>query len=324
VVSILKMSTKNLSVLFLLSFIFLFSFCYGQQNISKEEAIEAYKNEFLNSFLVDYKWNGSRFLCKSGHLDELDIHKAERRINYFRKMAGLNDIKLIKNLNDKAQSAAFLMHVNKTLSHYPDKSWKCYFLEGAEAAQKSILGRYGNFPTDKNGIDIVSLFIEDWGIDNYPCGHRRWLLYSRSREMGFGSTGKTEAIYIGDKFPQADTINLPVFFSYPPQGFIPTPIVYERWSFSIPDIHNVKFDGVEVRATDYEGNSLKLKKLKVKYDYGDPTIVWEIKSLFKKMNGVYRVIDMYTEKPIKININNVLVDGIKKSYSYEVTMIKVD
>ena len=146
-------------------------------------------------------WTGSTASCTAGTLSDQAHSKVLQRINYYRRLAGLaDDIVLDTVKNTKSQQAALIMSANSNLSHNPPPTWRCYTAEGAEAAGKSNLG-LGFHST--NAIDG---YMEDFGTNNTAVGHRRWILYSRAKVMGHGSTSNSQALWvIGDLRPPLPT-----------------------------------------------------------------------------------------------------------------------
>ena len=179
-----------------------------------------------------YPWNGNVENCDCGTIPEDVYRLAERRINFFRRMNGLSDIKINPELNPAAQEAAFIGEANKTLSHFPKKSAKCYSELAAKGCRTSNLsfGGDGMVPTE----DYVTGFMEDWGPGNTEVGHRRWLLYSLLQEVGYGATGQGEAITVSVN-NALSMPDLPRAITYPWRGFVPANLIFPRWSFSLMD-----------------------------------------------------------------------------------------
>lgn len=155
-----------------------------------------------------------------------------------------------------AQESSMMMNAAHTLSHTPlsdDSNWACGTYDGDIAAGVSNLS-LGNF-----GYDAVMSQVRDAGPNNSVAGHRRWLLYPQSRYMVTGDTNQYLTYTIeghvdeqGDPIiyhiDRANTIwvqdgntwnalsggdMLHGFIAWPPPGYVPYPIVYPRWSFSL-------------------------------------------------------------------------------------------
>jgi len=231
-------------------------------------------------------WTGSLSGCNPGTLSAEFHADVETRINYFRAMAGVvADIELSPELNAAAQHGALMMARNGMLSHNPPAAWYCYNATGAQAAENGNLSI--GFNSGNYGPEAVKSQMQDTGGNNIEVGHRRWLLYSRAPQFfGNGSIPPTPSIsnpgttvassvfwVIGDERTPAVT---PSQISWPPAGFVPSPVVFERWSFALPDQAN--FSTANVTMTDSAGAPVRLSVIhrhNAAYTVGDSSIVWE-------------------------------------------------
>ena len=69
----------------------------------KKKAIQLYQHQYLSTSISEIPWNGSIPNCDPGNLNPDIVTKAEKRINYFRKVTGLQTIELLPEYNEKAQ-----------------------------------------------------------------------------------------------------------------------------------------------------------------------------------------------------------------------------
>src|SRR5574343_21785 len=93
----------------------------------------------------EYSWNGYADSCKWGKMSDDIILRAEQRINYFRRMAGLTEmIALSKEDNEMCQMAVLMCEANKSMSHEPNDGWRCFIPAGADALKNAILSKDGN------------------------------------------------------------------------------------------------------------------------------------------------------------------------------------
>ena len=104
-----------------------------------------------------------------------------QRVNWYRAMAGLDRVQEDPELSRDAQDSALMMLAEGKLSHFPGLKWACHSATGAAVASASNLG-LGNAGTA--GIDA---YMRDSGDNNLPVGHRRWILYPQTLEMGTGN-----------------------------------------------------------------------------------------------------------------------------------------
>jgi hypothetical protein len=230
-------------------------------------------------------------------------------------MAGLpGDVTLDPAWNAKCQAAALMMSAQGQLSHYPDSSWACYSEDGREAAGHSNLG-LGNAGPEK-----IDSYIEDWGDSNYFVGHRRWILYPPQKVMGTGSVPATSvdgtdhsaanALWVIGGFGTRPAS--PEWVAWPPDGYVPYPVVYPRWSFSYPD---ADFSRATV-AMFQSGSPVPLVTLALdKNDQGcaDNTIVWEPAGLLLQPQA--------PDTTYSVTLTGVVVAGTTRTFNYEVTII---
>jgi len=268
-----------------------------------------YQDNFIGSQvnLTELNWTGSVMdtICQPGTISSMAYERTLQRINYYRRLVGLPDsIRWDEVMSDKAQQAAVMMLANHDLSHDPPKTWKCWTQDGYDAARKSNLA----FGTQSS--ESIRAYIQDNGSNNEAVGHRRWILYSRAKSFGMGSTKSTQALWvIGPKNPDPEV----EFIAYPSQGFFPKPLVYNRWSFSKP---NANFSQATIKMTDAFHQDIPLKILPVTNGYGDNTIVWEPEIPLDWLTGPY-------DEPITVTVSEVKIGGVLREFTYTVQLIPV-
>jgi len=273
-------------------------------------------NDYLTNYVAndfnttELNWNGSQYSCNPGSYNYAINNKILDRINYFRRITGLNDdVTFDGYLNQICQQAAVMMEVNQSISHcngagnYPCNNWSCSSVDAIYVCQRSVLasGHWSYF-------DPVTLYMEDTGVNNQHVGHRRWLLYPRAQTFGNGITDSKNVIYVSDNFSYQPQNSKP-YVAYPPEGYVPAPIVFNRWSFSLA---NADFSNAYVTMTDPNGFGVQLNIIYYNGLYGDPAIVWEPYNI--QLNNSYDA--TYT----------VTIGGIRNSaqsvYSYQTTIIQ--
>lgn len=268
---------------------------------NRDSAVKDYNEMYLGSKVVFTTWTGNVGSCDPGTVPQ-SVHDAViKRINYFRKITGLNyDCVMDASLFPAQQQTALMMTANFDLSHNPPATWSCYTQDGADGAAKSNL-RLGSAATD-----AVTAFMEDSEDYNEAVGHRRWLLYSKQSAFSHGSTENAAVIHVVVK---AENTHIPEFIAYPPATYVPSAVVFTRWSFSIP---NADFSAATVTMT-HDGNNVGVKVVSKDFKVADNTIVWE-----PQIPVPSPTTDDLTYK--------VTVSGIggadKSSYTYEVIVIK--
>jgi len=287
----------------------------GHPVLSREEVISAYETIYLGTTVDDPQWTGDIETCDPGTVPESVSNKVLARINFYRVMCGLpGDIVFVDEKNQKCQYAALMFHKNSNLSHDPPTNWECWTAMGHEAAQSSNIG-LGSANTPVHTSNAIDYYIEDDATSNESLGHRRWILYSKAKYMGHGSTTRANAIWVAGNENNPVPDDLPQFIAYPPPGFIPYPLCYRKWSFSVPEAN---FEAASVVMTDQYGNETDLT-VTYKTNIGDPiigdnSIVW-----FPDIS-----LSASEDNTFTVTIDNVELFGELFSYTYEVTVIPVE
>ncbi len=281
---------------------------------TKKEIIDLYNTEYLGSEISDVNWTGNTASCNAGSISTEAQTKTLLRINFYRKMAGLEgNITFDNEKNNNCQQAALMMHANGTLNHYPPDTWSCYTTAGYTGASTS------NLASGSVCSKAISSYMRDSGSSNAALGHRRWILYSKAKVMGHGSTSSYDALCVLGGNASPDT--LPEFIAWPPKGYVPAPIIYPRWSFSIP---GADFSAATVSMTDNFGSVVSVSVIfrdakKSDYEkhklssYGDNVIAWEPETLELGLD----------DYAYHIKVEKVKVNGETKGYEYDVIVLQI-
>ncbi|NND07700.1 MAG: T9SS type A sorting domain-containing protein [Saprospiraceae bacterium] len=284
--------------------------CHSELQAQCERAkmVSDYETYYLGSNVSsqDLKWTGNADACTPGQISPLAIDRMMIRLNYFRRLAHVSsEIHLDTALTKMCQEAAVMMHKNNKLSHDPPESWTCYTDDGRKAASKS------NLALGAHSVNALSLYMRDPGAKNGAVGHRRWILYSRAKDIGLGSTSRAHAMYvIHNRQDAPDDLD---YVTYPSEGFFPAALLPERWSFSKP---RAKFGDASVIMMDTDGNSIPVTVLEVKNGFGDNTIVWEPEQGLIDRNKPY-------DQDFDVFIADVGIKDSMISFSYRVTLAPV-
>ncbi len=275
---------------------------------NRQISLEYYMQVYRASGSGNSEWTGNHSSCDAGETAQAFRDAVELRINYFRAMAGVPaSVELSDVFNSKAQEAALMMSVNGRLSHSPTEDWRCYTPEGDEAAGNSdlFLGVYGS--------NAITGYIHDWGGNNYPVGHRRWILYPQTKSMGTGDIPPTDnyssanALWVFDDnmwTPRPRTRD--TFVAWPPPGYVPYQLIYPRWSFSYDD---ADFSTTTVVMSS-NGSNIPLSIKPVVYGYGENTLVWE-----PNVSSGTRPTE---DTNYNITISNVKIGNVFHTFSYQV------
>ncbi len=283
----------------------------------REQSRNAYNALFSASTSVTAEWDGNVANCDAGSTSAAYKQAIQTRINYFRAMAGVPaTISLNTTYNNKAQQAALIMAAQGDLDHNPPTSWSCYTADGAEAASKS------NLSLGNAGYDAVFSQMRDDGSNNAPVGHRRWLLYPQTRQMGTGDVPATSThnsandIWVIDSatFNNPRPLTRETFISWPPAGYTPASLAFNRWSFSLP---GADFSAASVEMTRLDNSTSE--PLIIEYPTsgsgagaGEPTIVWNPSNI--------DATNISDDTSWEITISNFLVNGNAMTESYQVTL----
>lgn len=275
----------------------------GDTEIDRQKIIQDFKDNYLGTEHSDVGWTGSVAGCNAGTITQITYEKVTRRVNYFRRLVGVHDnIVMKQEYSAKCQEAALMFKANNTISHYPPASWTCFTANGEEAAGKS------NIAIGFHSVNAVSAYIDDFGANNKPVGHRRWILYSQANAIGEGSTPNTNALWIWDWLPSAPA-GTPEFIAYPAKGYFPAPLVFDRWSFSKP---NVNFTNASVSMKDASGANVTVDVIdKTTVGAGDNTIVWEPANINTSGPG-----------DVKYTVTVSGLTGNPSSYTYDVVIVQ--
>ncbi len=283
---------------------------------NREETRNFFNAVYFASQDVPIAWSGNVASCLAGSTFAAFRDATARRINYFRAMAGIPaNIVFNGTFNTKAQQAALMMSAANTLSHFPAPSWPCFTADGAEAAENS------NLALGSAGPDAVDGFLEDYGSNNEAVGHRRWLLYPQTETMGTGDVPASganfaaNAIWVFDgNFGGPRPATREAFVAWPPPGFVPHAVVYPRWSFSFPD---ADFAGATVSLSS-NGVGIPVTVHTLVGGRGENTLVWHPSDL--DPNPAFSWPRPAADTPFTVFINNVLVGGTLRGFSYVVTV----
>jgi uncharacterized protein YkwD len=281
---------------------------------SREDSLNFYLDHYVAWENAAANWNGDHNSCNPGSTSPDFRNAVLHRVNYFRAMAGVPaKVTLKDEYNAKAQAAALMMSVNNQLNHDPPASWQCYSDAGHEGAGNSnlYLGVYG--------WNAITGYMRDPGSGNYFVGHRRWILYPQTQEMGTGDIPNTgshapaNALWVFDSNlwgPRPTTRD--EFVAWPPRGYVPYQVVFARWSFAYP---NADFSSAIVTMTS-SGSNVPLIKANVVNGYGENTLVWIPLGLSDGASWPKPANDStYT-----VNVQNVKIGGQTRNFTYDVTV----
>ncbi|MCX7015387.1 MAG: hypothetical protein NTW86_23015, partial [Candidatus Sumerlaeota bacterium] len=146
---------------------------------SRDSVIDFYNAQYLASNGVPSGWTGNVDACTAGDTSAAYKTATERRVDYFRKMAGLPTISFDAVKNSNGAEAALIISRNNFLGDDPPNTLPCWTQTGRDAYLGSLraLGVAGPAAVDFHMQSAA----------NYYCRDRRWLLYPTQATMGNGA-----------------------------------------------------------------------------------------------------------------------------------------
>jgi Cysteine-rich secretory protein family len=280
--------------------------------------LKAFREQHELAVIPNPQWTGNRATCDPGDTSAEFKELILRRINYFRGMAGVPAVITFNpEYSRRDQAAALMISVNRQIVSPPPNTWRCYSAEGAEAflASNLIINGYGP--------DAMRGYMRDAGASNGAVGHRRWLLYPQTRQMGTGDVPQSgadpyaNALWIFDEnlnAPRPQTRD--TYVAWPPPGYVPYRVVFARWSFSHP---GANFDQATVSVTA-NGTPVPISVETPVTGYGENTLVWIQTGMADNANWPKPAQDDWYQ----VTIQNVMIGANSVDFSYWVTIFDPD
>lgn len=278
---------------------------------SRAYAVNLYTQEYLGTANIDPAWNGNIGTCNAGTTSQVFRDAVLRRINYYRVMAGIPAVSTLNAAyNQMDQEAALMMAANQDLNHTPPNTWACYSQAGYDGASSSNLAMGGNGP------EAISMYMNDGGVSS--LGHRRWVLYPQTQEMGTGDIEApgswmtvTNAMKAWDAHIwDARPATLDPFVAWPPAAYIPYPVVYPVWSFAVA---GADFSSASVEVTS-GGAPVAVTVSRPSNGFGENTLAFKACNCSTWPNPG-------ADRAYEVTIRSVLLGGVPRDYTYTVTVI---
>lgn len=265
--------------------------------------------------------------CEYGYVNQDALTKTLNQLNYFRSFVGLSEVRMDSTFNKQCQ--AFILYArNNKDSQTVSPNGKCYSLEAKESWNTVISSSryYTNFSS------AVEHFIKQ---SDGNAVNRRWLLYPKLSNIGYGQLGNFFGIKVVGKGTESNNSIVPEFVAYPTKGFIMEEMMPITWTFMAPNA-DVRYSTVTLKMRDFtKAYNKSIKKIpfidvSVKVDNSgqhthtgssllgeDPSITFEIKDP-KAIDDKYEEEDLEYE----VSVKNVLINGVSKDFTYKVIVIK--
>ncbi len=209
---------------------------------------DAYTTEFGRTE-PDWDYTGDVDGCIAGTTGQPFRDSVFQRLNWYRQMAGLGTVQEDPASSAGAQHTALMMLAEGRLSHEPGSGWACYNDTGRRYAE-------ANLGIGTAGLAGIDGYMQDPGGQNTEVGHRRWILYPQTMEMGTGNARRgreANALWPRDDntFASRPRVREPRgFVAWPPSGHVPPETVWGRWSLSLG---GADFSGASVTMSDGDG-----------------------------------------------------------------------
>lgn len=267
----------------------------------------------------------------------------ERRLNYYRALAGLANIELAQDElirtglfpNEQpanpsvsreraAQENGLMMALSNRLSHDPARNTPGYTNEAWNAAA------YGNLTLNITGPPAIDSYMEEprqfIRDQNDVIGHRRWLLYPRVTQMATGDTpqirsggrtyGATNTLYVIGSFLPFDQRPAPQFVNWPSEGFFPEPHTPDVWSTTYS---GADFRQASVRVVGQDGRQFPVEVIfrsNNPVQERDAAIGWVINRALPDVQSADYTYD--------VTISNIRINGRTVTHRYQTTFINPD
>ena len=286
-------------------------------------------------------WNGSHGICSPGSNSLAYTEKVERRINFYRALAGL-DANTVTNSGAAVvigssdphkpspsvtkqaacQQAALMFSWADQVNHNPPNAapFYCWSSSTWNAANHSNLaiGFCGPEAIDAYMRENDPLTLSSW---NTQVGHRRWILKHGATDFASGDVPgngvqfrDTNVMYVVQA--GSELIDVPArFVAWPSAGYFPDALMASQWSLSHP---GASFSSATVSMTDGNGSPVSTSIIdRTTTNLADPAIVWSVPASVATV-GVTQ------DTSYHVTVAGIQVDGSTVSHSYVVTVFDPD
>ena len=241
-----------------------------------------------------------------------------RRINWFRAMAGISGGNHFRFRRVHAGSGRRAHHVRQQRSGaYRHTTHLELFQHRRHQCGGSL-----NLALGYDGADAITGYILDFGTNNTAAGHRRWILYPQTQvmaagdvpaESGFSPANATWVFDANYGGPRPTTTK--PYVTWPPEGFVPYPLVYPQWSFALS---NADFSAATVSMKS-NGVSVAVALQPVVTGAGENTLVWVPMGLdATSANTIFPFGG--TDTVYSVTVSNINFNSAFVKYTYNVTL----
>lgn len=276
---------------------------------ARDSVINNYKTKY-QAAVPSMDFTGNIANCEAGTTSLAFQQRVIDQINYFRNLVGLGSTTLSPNQAGN-QEAALMMAANASLNHSPPNTWKCYTSAGAGGAGSS------NLALGADGTWAIDMYIDDWGLNNYAVGHRRWLLNSNAGTFGTGDVPGANSLAVWLGGGTSSPMPASGFVAWPSAGYFPMQNLpgSNRWSFSTSN-GGFSVDTVIKVKNITDNVEYEVVKEPLYFGFGNPTIVFMPLGINRDASN--------RDITIQVSLYGVNVNGVTKDVSYDVILINAD
>lgn len=262
---------------------------YSIDTNSKAAVNRAFRTRWLPAMGAGPGWTGSVSGCRKGAISDAYVRRLATALNFVRALNRLDPVAVGRDRYSSGssystQAAALMMRANRTVSHYPPSTWRCYTRAGAAGATRSLLSI--TFDGTWTAGRALHGYLVDGGPANVAVGHRRWLTTPWAKTYYVGATTNTSTVMPVLVSTSTRRRN-PAFTSWPTPGYFPTQLdPGGRWSWSSRE-SRADLSRARVRVVK-DGRALAVRQYAPRNGYGQPTLVWQMPAEARR-TGVYTI-----------------------------------
>ena len=279
--------------------------------------VSAYRQEFERTE-PDAEFTGDLAGCVAGTTSQAFRDSELQRVNWYRRMSGLNAVTENAEYTIDAQHAALMMGAQGVASHYPDISWACYSAAGVHGALKS------NLSVGANGVESIGNFMASYR-------HRQWVLSPYVEQIGMGDVfGFPPSGDGGRRYQDANALfvvgalgdgrdslrEARGFVAWPPAGYLPAAVVPRSWTFVLSA--GADFSAASVTLTNDAG-AIPIENIQAFESFRTSALVWQVPGTGEAVDipGPTDGDECYT-----VTIRDVRVDGVTQApYEYAICLL---
>lgn len=315
----------------------------------RSEVLAFWNRAYLPSLGADevMGWDGEFATCDPGGVSAEFTAKIERRINFYRALAGISASAVVNGgatvvigaddphkpslattKRAAAQRAAMMFAwadsfdpANLIHDTSPTAQFPCWSAAAWNAAKR------GNLAAGLNGPEAIDGYMRENDPDSLSVwssnlGHRRWILKQGATEFASGDTpasdsGQFRRINVLYAVPSVTEMEAfePRFVGWPSVGHFPDELMPLLWSLSYP---GADFSRAEVVMADAAGTPVPVTLVdRTTLGFGDPTIVWQVSP-----EVAATAVDEDTT--YRVTVSGIQIGGQSVSHQYDVTVFDPD